>query len=336
VSMYFRLFANCVLSKGAKESIICDLQHGKIFNIPNLLFDILEYNRLNRVSFDDLLLMSPDVNQGLKEYINLLRNEELGFFTREPENFPEIEWSFAKQFLISNAIISIDKNSNPDTIISLFSELIDVLCCWAIELRLIDQESLDQVGSLLKHLNSSKLRSLTLFVKYQPNQENILSEALKSFPLLSRVIAYDSPWDGSKKIEDRELEERLFYSTDPLIDSKKIDPSFNFVPTIDVFCESRNQNVGLNAKIFVDENLVVRNYPGHSKDLGRYKRGELKSQLANISDLFNWHVTKDNIAVCRDCKYRPICVDFCEIIASEDSFKRSQVCNYSPYQETFS
>ncbi len=48
--VYFKLFANCILVRGAERSTICDLQRGYYKLIPNLLADILAENENKSVS----------------------------------------------------------------------------------------------------------------------------------------------------------------------------------------------------------------------------------------------------------------------------------------------
>lgn len=338
MSKYFKMYANCVLSKGANESIICDLQRSKVFNIPNLLHEILIFNEKNLISFEDLLSKYSQYVEGLKKYATLLVSEELAFFTNEPNNFPSIDWTFSRPSLLSSAIINVKDDERTEMVLSLLEELVQKLSCKALELRFVGgSNDLCTITTILNSIKNSRVVSINLLIKYHNSiQEEDFVTLIRSCKAIFKVLVYESPFDyvyDSK--DDRELENRLFYSVTGIESSFKIDPAFNFVPTIDIYSESRNLNVGLNSKVFIDEEFNILNYPNHTRILGKYSPGKLLQSIFNAQDLFLWSIAKNKINVCKDCKYHPICVDFCEIEQVSESYVRKVRCNYSPYEDKF-
>jgi hypothetical protein len=76
---YFLLFSNCIPVKGAKRSVICDLQTGKLLLIPNDLYDILEKHRKNTVK--EIVAHYGDENANIiLSYFKLLEDNEMVFF----------------------------------------------------------------------------------------------------------------------------------------------------------------------------------------------------------------------------------------------------------------
>src|SRR3989304_5336380 len=92
---YFLLYANCIPVKGAKRSIICDLQLGRYKFIPNILFEILTKHRnfpLEKIKKS----YNHTFDRGIDTYLKLLTDDEWGFYTNDPDVFPkmDLKWDF--------------------------------------------------------------------------------------------------------------------------------------------------------------------------------------------------------------------------------------------------
>jgi SPASM domain peptide maturase of grasp-with-spasm system len=334
--LFFKRYANCFLSKGVNEAIICDLQRVRVINIPNLLYDILMFNENNHINFGDLCTHYSQYREGLNKYAEFLIAEDLFFLTDDPKAFPDIDWSCEKPCQVSNAIINI-REFDDNIYDRLLSELIDNGGCQALEVRLIGQVDIELITKVAAIIENSKLRVLNMAFDFTSNvDENDLLAVVKNCKPIGKVLVYNSPKEYIYNPEnDRELENRIYFSSGSLNKNHIIEPKFNFIPVIDVYKESRGHNVGLNGKIFIDENFGIYNYPGHTKKVGTYsKENNITGLLESIHEKLLWNVTKDEIEICRDCKFKDICVDFDEILGDQFSgFKKSAPCNYSPYED---
>src|SRR5215471_16167191 len=117
----FRLYANCFPVRGARRSLVCDLQKGRAQFIPNDLYEILTEMR-------DLTLSQikaqydNEQDQTLEMYFDLLVDQEYGFWCDEPERFPDLDLSWDRPEAVTNAIVDVDKNSSHD-FASIFDQL---------------------------------------------------------------------------------------------------------------------------------------------------------------------------------------------------------------------
>jgi hypothetical protein len=104
------LYANCIPVKGATRSLICDLQRNSIYQIPNYICDILQNNK--GCTQQEMLDSSPvSLHEDIKEYLQIMLENEIIFYTDSPQFFPEMSTQWDEPFEISNAIIDIDSSS---------------------------------------------------------------------------------------------------------------------------------------------------------------------------------------------------------------------------------
>ena len=81
----------CIPVKGVKKSIICDLQKDIFFDIPNVLFDVLNVNKKNKYTVNMLKkYYNNEFSEGIDKYFNLLVECKFGFYTVIPNYFNDI------------------------------------------------------------------------------------------------------------------------------------------------------------------------------------------------------------------------------------------------------
>ena len=84
MDLVFKLFANCIPVRGAKRSVICDLQRNKFYFIPNSLYDILTiYEGAEVAAIENKLANSDKII--LKDYFDFLLKNELIFWCEVSE-----------------------------------------------------------------------------------------------------------------------------------------------------------------------------------------------------------------------------------------------------------
>lgn len=110
---YFKLFASCIPVKGYKESLIYDLDRGKSFNIPNLLYEILLVNNEKKLSIPELQLYFNNLyDKGIEAFFEDFVNNEIGFYTNTPELFLNLNPVWKSPFRITNAILEVENLVN--------------------------------------------------------------------------------------------------------------------------------------------------------------------------------------------------------------------------------
>ena len=100
----YKLFANCIPSRGINKSIIIDLQRGNYKNIPNSLYDILKQNEI--LDFEKLKIEFNSIKI-INEYKKFLLDNEFIFkcTINEINHFPKISTVFEKPYKVTNAIV---------------------------------------------------------------------------------------------------------------------------------------------------------------------------------------------------------------------------------------
>jgi SPASM domain peptide maturase of grasp-with-spasm system len=325
----FILFACCLPVKGARRSVICDLQRNNFRFIPNDLFDILTKCR-GRTVGDIKELYSNQCDEEIDEYLDFLVGEEFGFWSQEPESFPELDLSWETAERITNAIIDFDQQSLHN-VAKILGEL-DDLGCKALQVRIFYSAGLPILRELLELSRFGRLRSIEVLVGYSDElrAEN-LAELGNLFPRLSSVVVHSAPETIRVSFPALTVDYRS-----QVIDSPQccgsVHPGY-FAVNLEMFSESRFFNSCLNHKISIDCEGNIKNCPSLPRSFGNSREVSLHSALAhdNFKDL--WEINKDRIDVCKDCEFRYMCSDCRAYVTKgkDDKFSKPSKCTYDPY-----
>jgi SPASM domain peptide maturase of grasp-with-spasm system len=330
----FKLYANCVPVRGARRSLICDLQTGRGQFIPNALFRIL--TEMEGLPMCDIKRQYEDEESTLiDEYFSLLVGRDYGFWCDEPELFPALDLSWDKAGMITNAIIDVDQTSN-HSYLDLFSQL-DSLGCRAVQVRAYDPLTLEKIGGIVQACESVRLRHLDLIVKFQDElSEASLSDLCLRHQLISRVIVHSSPY--SQRLTAEPLPVLIIF------DPHEAGPSScgevgtdYFSVTLEHFTEALQFNTCLNRKISIDVSGDIKNCPAMQQSLGNVKGTRLAEAVKHPVLIQLGRITKDQIEVCRDCEFRYVCTD-CRAYTRDagDPYSKPAKCAYDPYTATWS
>ena len=207
VTKIFKLFACNIPVKGAKRSIICDLQRNEFHFIPNILFFIL--TNLKDKNIPEIKAYYENKNDiFIDEYFDFLLSNELGFFTDIPESYPEIDLRWEKPSIITNAIIDIDINSNHS-----FDKLrnqLDNLGCKALQLRFYDSLDFNQLFEILDIFNESRLESIDIIYPFGIETiEEEIKRIVSKYQRISFFIVHSSPED--QLINHEKLKTNILY-----------------------------------------------------------------------------------------------------------------------------
>ncbi len=325
------LVANCFPVKGYTRSIICDTIRNKYEFVPNSLYEFLKkYNKARlteiRKDFDD-----KDWKI-IESYLEFLSTNEFIFFSTQPELFPEVEIEWDSPTLITNAVLDFDSRSSHD-VGKIIAEL-NEFRCEALEIRTFEPLDCGRIREILEHTKESSLRSVFLFLRYHEHYSYpFLDELLLRYRRVMHIIIHSAP-DFLVDDEKNKTHFKIVYSSQKIGSEEHCGAisKWHFCNNMAMFMESHFYNSCLNKKISVDKKGYIKNCPSANKEYGHHKTDTLKSALENASFKEKWNITKDAIAVCKDCEFRYICTD-CRVYTQkpEDPFSKPMKCSYDPY-----
>jgi SPASM domain peptide maturase of grasp-with-spasm system len=332
-SEVFKLYANCIPVKGARRSTVCDVQKQRMRLIPNDLFYIL--TELAGLPTTEIKRQfNGNCDEVIDDYFAMLSEEDYGFWCDEPDRFPPLDLSWQRPETITNAIIDVDSSSKHHYH-SLFSQL-DDLGCQAVQVRAYDDLTLADLEEILTQAESHRLRHLDLVIKFQPE---LTAETLTAFCLahqvISRITVHSSPQKSRARVHPLPIV--IDYYTFPLTPSScgVISPRF-FSLTVEHFTEAQNFNSCLNRKIGIAADGEIKACPAMKRSFGNACSTDLKSVVSDPQLVQIGSITKDQVAVCRDCEFRYVCTD-CRAYTQDagDPYSKPAKCMYDPYTATW-
>ena len=328
-SEVFRLFANCLPVRGARRSLVCDLQKGRGQFIPNDLYEILTEMR-------DLTLSQIRAHydnaedQALDEYFALLVNQEYGFWCDEPERFPDLDLSWDRPEAVTNAIVDVNRNSTHD-FKSIFDQL-DELGCLAVQVRAYNELPMNEVEQILEAASDTRFRHMDFVLKFQPELTgDRLLELAARYQVISRIVVHSSPAASRTDAGKMPLVIRFHKEAFTTESCGEVAPEY-FSITTEHFTEALRFNTCLNRKISVSVDGEIKACPAMGHSCGNIKGVRLGQAAKDPVLVQIGSITKDQIAVCRDCEFRYICTDCRAFTAGPgDLYSKPAKCSYDPY-----
>ncbi len=337
---YFRLFACCLLTRGARRSTICDVQRGELFFISNNLEEILGECR-NR-TYDQILLDYEEEDRPtIASYFDFLLENELGFWTDDPTLFPDIGMEWDAPALITNAIIDSDQSSRHD-FSAILSEL-EAIGCKDVQLRFYDEYPPHDLEKIVESCLESRIKSFDIIVKYSPGYQLEWLKALTEQHFRIKTITlHSAPHDEivthNENFERSGMGNILFVRQ--AIDSDAhcgiVSASYFVINNLSSFTEAKQYNSCLNRKVGIDVRGNIKNCPSLPTVYGQIGKDSLFSVANQLHFQELWSLHKDQISVCKDCEFRYVCTD-CRAYTSitGDLLSKPMKCSYDPYTATW-
>lgn len=327
---YFCLFACCIPVKGAKRSIICDLQRDRYHSIPAILYYILTRYRNQRAS-DIKAAFDHAHDADIDEYFALLEENEMGFWTDSPQQFTGVDftyWHNAKT--ITNAVIDYAPHST-HSLAQIVPQL-SAMGCEALEVRYYYPVSLAQLTHDLEAVKGSTLRSVEVVVGAEDSLTPVSLRELHQHNSRARKFTIHSA-DCNSFAESYDF---VIILTTEAITSESccgVVAPWYFTANTQLFAEAKQFNSCLNRKIGIDQFGHIKNCPSMPTSFGHVEEVALADVVHQ--HLFNqiWTVNKDQVEVCRDCEFRYICQD-CRAYTqhTRSAFAKPAKCSYDPYE----
>lgn len=332
---YFKLFSNCIITRGFSRSLISDLQRTNSQLVPNSLCEIIEFlSKKNKIALLEVEFGVENI-ETINEYLIFLVDKNLGFHCDDFDfdNFINLETNFDFPSKISNAIIEysfLEKKISFENLL----ESLDNLYCKFLNIFFYDTVNLNILKEICDLINQSKITSYELFLKYSQNHAEILNYFRVNQNKLTKIIFYESK--ESRMDNYSELIEVIYIERNLSNRNCGIVNSNYFGINMQKFTESLNHNSCLNRKISIDKDGNIKNCPSMPQSFGNIKDTTLEEALNHKDFKKYWNVNKDMIAVCKDCEFRHICTD-CRAYTEQTDFEgdidlsKPLKCGYNPY-----
>lgn len=322
----FVLFADCIPVKGARRSVICDLQRRRLRFIPNALYDILTSHQ--RASMEEIRdAYPPSDHDTIVEYFGTLAREEFGFWTDEPQLFEDLDREWESAALCTNAIVDVSSNSNHD-FMSIFGQL-DALGCENIQVRILDELASDSILRIVEYAEQQRFRHMDLIAKSSEAVNWTFAMALREqHPILASVILHSSGEDRHTLVGNVHVS-----STRSPLDIRRCGyvKQDLFVINTQHFMEARCANSCLNGKLGIGADGEIRACPSMPQSCGNVREQTLAAAIEKVDLRRLWGVTKDQVQVCKDCEFRYVCTDCRAHTKDGGLFSQPSSCTYNPY-----
>ncbi|QMU28193.1 grasp-with-spasm system SPASM domain peptide maturase [Adhaeribacter radiodurans] len=338
---YLHLHADCIPVKGATRFVICDLTRNELLFFPSEYYEVLEYLRSDKIGFLLKDIISEEEKTLVVEFIEFLNQHEFISFLHDPSLFPAIEEKWDIPAIIQNAIIDVDITYHDFD--KIFQEL-DELGCQFVQIRSFsDILSLDGLYQVLSSAHHKSIQSIELILKYNAHiSDEAYIKLIEDHPIIAGLTIHSSPEkrtlivDYGCDIESIRYVDKHIHLVTQQITSQAHCGIINVkslnAPTVNNFFETKLFNGCLNRKVSVDTNGEIKNCPSMLTSYGNIKDTSLSEAINNYGFTDTWKITKDQIAVCKDCEFRYVCSDCRAYVENpEDIFSKPLKCGYNPY-----
>lgn len=315
--IYFRLHANCIITKGAFRAVILDFHLNRYIYIPLELAD-----KLN----GELIYSKSTKNTVLNKFIDFLVENDFGFLTENQESFGKLALEFNRSSKITNAIIELDKLDR--TILKSLEQL-DQLSCESIEIRISCKDyTWKELCFLFSTVKSTSISSVYLYIQHNasiPNSKWV--DLVKMNSRIAVLYLY-----GTNREKKSPLTKKIVYLKEENLSKKKCGKINSFAINIASYTESIHHNSCLNCKISIDVEGNIKNCPSMKESYGNVQDTTLKEAIEKPGFKKLWNINKDKILVCKDCEFRYICTDCRAYVDDpEDILSKPLKCGYNPY-----
>jgi SPASM domain peptide maturase of grasp-with-spasm system len=339
MATFFKLFACCIPVKGYSRSIIYDIQRNAFEYIPNLFFDLLQECR--QLSREEMQQHYPEEDfEGILKFLDYLSEHEYGFWTKCPEEFPDLNLQWHYPGNISNAILEYHTEASTYYLEPLLKEL-GQLGCRYVQLRIFGNGSQQLLESIAAMITTSAIKVVEILIPYWQDMdwENVFTLMRQQHRIIPLSV-YNCPEDSNYPEwikDDAFIASRLNITTQLLVagNVKEETREANFTVNTDFFSEAMAFHTGLNRKVCIDIKGNIKNHISHETVFGKAGVDSLSEVTSRLSFQSKWKINNDKIEQCKDCEYRFMCMDNSDVVFREDGIYKKEDCGYNPYTQTW-
>lgn len=324
----FVLFADCIAVKGARRSVICDLQRRRLRFIPGTLYDILTVHA--RASLQEIQNAYPAAHHAtIAEYFHALSEEAYGFWTDEPDHFEAPDMNWQRAALCTNSIVDVSSESAHD-FASIFGQL-DALGCESVQVRIHDEIPAERILDIVQCAERWRFRHLEILAK-ESDAVNwaFVRKLCDEHAVVSAAILHSAREERHEFFGTLGEEIRTTRSALDIRRCGYVAPE-SFTINTPHFTEARCANSCLNGKLSVAANGDIMACPSMAHSYGNVREHALSAVLERADLQRLWGITKDQVQVCKDCEFRYICTDCRAHTKDGGLFSKPSSCTYDPY-----
>ena len=327
MSKYYKFYACCKIVRGAGRTTVYDLQRCSFFHFPNMIMEVLlEYETKG------LEALCRDYNtqkQELHKYLQYLLNNEIIFYTDDIDNYPDISLDIDKPFYLD--FISIEVDTLQNFKIDFLEKSIDYTGVEHIVFIFnTNRNSINNITQLLKAINTSRLKVVTLILPYNEMLIEGLNELKRYNERLKQIILYNkSDAISISKLTDYNAE--IFNGSLHKLLTKKIKSEKDFTLNIMSFLEAQNKNLFFNRRVYISDDGNVKPSFVDNNYYGTIEYDSLFDIVNKKGFQRIWNITKDQIEVCKNCEFRYMCPDNRIPIKNNNKYIHTTECNYNPF-----
>ena len=178
---------------------------------------------------------------------------------------------------------------------------LDQARCKHVEIAAQGVLPFEELESLFTLFVGSGFRTIDILLEYEASFPlDQLLELKREIPEFNILVFHSAP----QRI--RNIEERSFWTPDPLMELKKReDPPFrNIVLNREFFLESLHYNPYYNRKVSIDENGNVKNAIEHKTSFGKIGQESLASIVQKEEFRELWYASNDKVEDVKDWELR--------------------------------
>ena len=330
VDQYFALFSCVQVVTGHKGAILCDMQRSVYTSVDKELAEFLKVAARYRIG-QIIDRIGADKKELVLDFLDRLVQSELGFYTSEPGRFPPISLDWKSPLPITHAILHVKHHTGMpyETVL----DALDQLGCNALQIQLDPQANLAVLEEILTLTQRSRIKSIELIVPQEILPLTYIHNLINKYLRITLLVV--SGASDASGFSYRGALVKMVESIDSVKHCGCISPDY-FNLNIVSYTEALHFNSCLNRKISIDADGAIRNCPSLPQSFGNIRDTTLRAALAQPAFKKYWNITKDQVAVCRDCEFRHICTD-CRAYVEEpgNAFSKPLKCGYDPYACTW-
>lgn len=283
----------CKITDGMSDDLLVNLVDGCYMSIDKKVTALFDEQYYIEVGEDAMLINTIDLL--VAKNLGTLRDERVEATEATP---------YLSPFLVSNAIISFGTAHN----FNIALQEVLTLNCPYFEFRVASNEQARQALEVIAALSGKyyAFHYCVVFLKYEVPEQSFLKNRYFKF--------VDVPDVNSESARQ------------PIAENTTITERNLAINSI-AYAEAQAYNLGLNGKVYINENLEVFCHPGHAVSFGSLKAKRL-SEIVPEMQHQQWAVTKDEIEDCRRCKFRYVCCDFEEVLLRDGKRHRKNACDF--------
>ncbi len=318
------LLPSTFITRGVNRSCIVDTEKSTFCVVPNTLAFLFEEKRTLNIK-KALVNLESEECEIVNDYIFFLIENNFAVLLEKEISFGSLD---DKEIDIPaslyTVVIDTENFEGLYRKIKFFEEIPE-----AIQLRLFFNVNMDILHNILNYLTVRGFRNIEILINHHnDNSVSNYAKVTATYEMLARLVVMGF----NKNYIDND--NRLIYSQYKLTDEHqcgKISDKL-FMPNIQQITLSKGCNTCLYKKLSIDKNDNIKSCPSMKESLGIVGVDSFDKIMSSKDTQKFWHISKDQIKICKDCEFRRICTDCRAYTQSEDDlYSKPLKCGYDPF-----